>query len=139
MVKFDVIIVLLMLGLLLIDFYVWVMYLECCVVGYLFNFVYLLLFVEVFGGVCMLLEVVEGVMEIYCKFGMWLLYVCKEVLGFIVDCLFEVLWCEVLYFVNEGVVIIGEIDDVICFGVGICWLFMGMFFIYMLVGGDVGM
>lgn len=138
-VWFDVLIGFFILGLLFSEFYVEVSYFECCLVGYLFNLVYLLLLVEVVGGECIVVEVVWVVMWVYELLGMCLLYVCKEVFGFIVDCLFEVFWCEVLYLVNDGVVMIGEIDDVICFGVGLCWLFMGIFLIYILVGGNVGM
>lgn len=50
------------------------------------------------------------------------LYVCYEIEGYIVDCFMEVLWCELLYIVNDGIVIIEEVDKVFIYVVGLCYV-----------------
>lgn len=51
--------------------------------------------------------------------GMFLLVVCKEIDVYIVDRLLEVVWWESFWFVKDGVVIMEEIDEVICMVFGI--------------------
>lgn len=105
------------------------------VVVYLFNLVYLLLLVELVGDVVICVCVVD----ILCGIGMFFLIVRKEIDVYIVDCLLEVVWCEVLWLVKDGIVMIEEIDEFICMVFGICWVQMGLFEIYCIVGGEVGM
>ncbi|KND54587.1 3-hydroxyacyl-CoA dehydrogenase, NAD-binding [Candidatus Paraburkholderia kirkii] len=126
-------------GLLSSDFYARAVDPERCVVGHPFNPVYLLPLVEVLGGAQTSGEAIDSAMSFYASIGMRPLCVRKEVPGFIADRLLEVLWREALHLVNDGVATTGEIDDVIRYGAGIRWSFMGTFLTYTLAGGEAGM
>lgn len=91
-------------------------------VMYLFNLVYLMFLVELVVIEKNVLEIVECVVEILSFVGMFLLKVCKEIDVYIVDWFFEVVWWEVFWLVKDGIVIIEEIDELICMVFGICWV-----------------
>lgn len=126
------------LGLLMSKVQVVCCYFGWVVLGYFFNLLYLILLVEVIGGVQIVLEVVQVVLDFYIVIGKKVIYVCKEVKGYIVNCLQVVLWCEVFYLVEQGVVSIEDIDMVIVYGFGLCWVLMGFYFNLYMLGGEGG-
>ena len=62
-----------------------------------------------------------------------------EIDGFVADRLLEALWREALWLVHDDVATVEEIDDVIRFGAGLRWAFMGTFLTYRIAGGEDGM
>lgn len=46
-------------------------------------------------------------------------------MGYVVNWFVVVLFCEVYYFVGEGVVSVVDVDKVVVWGFGLCWGLMG--------------
>jgi carnitine 3-dehydrogenase len=63
----------------------------------------------------------------------------NEIDGFLADRLMEAMWREALWLVHDGVATTQELDDVIRYGPGLRWAFLGTFLTYRIAGGEQGM
>ncbi|MFV2038610.1 MAG: 3-hydroxyacyl-CoA dehydrogenase NAD-binding domain-containing protein [Acidimicrobiales bacterium] len=109
------------------------------VVGHPFNPVYLLPLVEVVAGQQTSVATVNRAMAVYDAAGMKPLHVRVEIEAFIADRLLEAVWREAMWLVKDGVATTAEIDDAICYGLGLRWAQMGIYETYRLAGGEAGM
>jgi carnitine 3-dehydrogenase len=112
---------------------------ERLVVGHPFNPVYLVPLVEVCGGARTSPEAIERATGVYRALGMQPVVVRNEIDGFLADRLMEAMWREALWLVHDGVATTQELDDVIRYGPGLRWAFLGTFLTYRIAGGEQGM
>jgi carnitine 3-dehydrogenase / betainyl-CoA thioesterase len=112
---------------------------ERLVVGHPFNPVYLVPLVEVCAGERTAPASVRRAVAIYRSLGMHPVVVRTEIDGFLADRLLEALWREALWLVHDDVATVAELDDVIRYGPGLRWAFMGTFLTYRIAGGELGM
>ena len=103
-----------------------------------YNPVYLLPVVEIVGGDRTAPDALVRAMEIYSAIGMVPVHIKKEIDAFVGDRLLEAMWRESLWLVSEGVASVGEIDDVVRYGLGLRFAQMGQFMTYRLGGGAGG-
>lgn len=109
------------------------------IVGHPFNPVYLMPLVEVVAGELTSTEVVEWLRVFYQSIGKKPVVCEAETTGFIANRLQEALFRESLHMVDAGEATAEQIDDVMRFGPGLRWAFMGPFLTYHLAGGKGGM
>jgi carnitine 3-dehydrogenase / betainyl-CoA thioesterase len=112
---------------------------ERMLVAHPFNPVYLIPLVELCAGSRTALEAVERAASIYRALGMHPVVLRHEVDGFLADRLLEALWREALWLVHDDIATVAEVDDVIRYGAGLRWAFMGTFLSYRLAGGEGGL
>ena len=103
-----------------------------------YNPVYLLPVVEIVGGDRTAPDAIVRALEIYGAIGMVPVHIKKEIDAFVGDRLLEAMWRESLWLVSEGVASVGEIDDVVRYGLGLRFAQMGQFMTYRLGGGAGG-
>lgn len=82
---------------------------------YFMNFVLVMKLVEVICGYVILDEIMDIVMDLFCKFGKVLVEV-NDYLGFVVNWILMLMINEVIIFLYEGVAGVEEIDMVMKFG-----------------------
>lgn len=109
------------------------------VVGHPFNPVYLMPLVEVVAGQHTSAEAVDWLSAFYESIGKKPVICEAETTGFIANRLQEALFRESLHMVEAGEATAEQIDDVMRFGPGLRWAFMGPFLTYHLAGGRGGM
>ncbi|MBO6837481.1 MAG: L-carnitine dehydrogenase [Alphaproteobacteria bacterium] len=126
-------------GLLPSDFQAECKHPERVLVGHPFNPVYLLPLVEIVGGKKTAQEARTRAGAFYEKIGMYPVQCRTEVEGFLSDRLQEALWRENLHMLAEGHATTKEMDDVVVYGPGLRWAFMGVNRTFALAGGDQGM
>ena len=112
---------------------------ERMIVGHPFNPVYLMPLVEVIGGRQTSKRVVAWLCSFYRSIGMKPVECESETIGFIANRLQEALFRESLHMIDAGEATAEQIDDVVRFGPGLRWAFMGPFLTYHLAGGRGGM
>lgn len=112
---------------------------ERVLVGHPFNPVYLLPLVEIVGGKLTSQDAREKAGAFYESIGMYPVQCRTEVEGFLSDRLQEALWRENLHMLAEGHATTKEMDDVVTYGPGLRWAFMGVNRTFALAGGDQGM
>lgn len=112
---------------------------ERMLVAHPFNPVYLVPLVELCAGERTDPEAVARAEVLYRSIGMHPVVLRHEIDGFLADRLLEALWREALWLVHDDVATVEEIDDVIRYGAGLRWAFMGTFLSYRLAGGEGGM
>lgn len=103
-----------------------------------YNPVYLLPVVEIVGGVQTAADAIVRALDIYTAIGMVPVHIKKEIDAFVGDRLLEAMWRESLWLVRDGVASVGEIDDVVRYGLGLRFAQMGQFMTYRLGGGAGG-
>lgn len=108
-------------------------------VAHPFNPVYLLPLVEIVGGKKTSDDAKERAAAFCEDIGMYAVRCRTEVEGFLSDRLQEALWRENLHMLAEGHATTKEMDDVITYGPGLRWAFMGVNRTFALAGGDQGM
>ncbi|MHA6732212.1 3-hydroxyacyl-CoA dehydrogenase NAD-binding domain-containing protein [Devosia sp. A369] len=108
------------------------------VVGHPFTPSYLIPLVEVSGSDQTDPAVLEWAMGFYSAIGKFPMLIRKEVTGFVVNRLQNVLLDEASRLVNDGVCSYADIDDAIVQGVGLRWAFMGLATAVHLTGGRGG-
>lgn len=109
------------------------------VVGHPFNPVYLVPLVEVVAGQQTSADAVDWLSAFYQSIGKKPVICEAETTGFIANRLQEALFRESLHMVEAGEATAEQIDDVVRFGPGLRWAFMGPFLTYHLAGGKGGM
>ncbi len=109
------------------------------IVGHPFNPVYLMPLVEVVAGELTSAQVVEWLRVFYQSIGKKPVVCEAETTGFIANRLQEALFRESLHMVDADEATAEQIDDVMRFGPGLRWAFMGPFLTYHLAGGKGGM
>ena len=109
------------------------------IVGHPFNPVYLMPLVEVVGGRQTSAHVVEWLCDFYRSIGKKPVACESETIGFVANRLQEALFRESLHMIDAGEATAQQIDDVVRFGPGLRWAFMGPFLTYHLAGGRGGM
>ena len=112
---------------------------ERMLVAHPFNPVYLVPLVELCAGERTASESVERADSFYRGLGMQPVALRHEIDGFLADRLLEALWREALWLVHDDVATVAEVDDVIRYGAGLRWAFMGTFLSYRLAGGEGGL
>ena len=112
---------------------------ERMLVGHPFNPVYLVPLVELCGGERTAPDAVARAAAVYRSVGMHPVVLQTEIDGFLADRLLEALWREALWLVHDDVANVGELDDVIRYGAGLRWAFMGTFLTYRMAGGEEGL
>ena len=126
-------------GLLPSDFQAECQHPERVLVAHPFNPVYLLPLVEIVGGKKTSDEAKQRAGAFCEQIGMYAVQCRTEVEGFLSDRLQEALWRENLHLLAEGHASTKEMDDVITYGPGLRWAFMGVNRTFALAGGDDGM
>lgn len=109
------------------------------IVGHPFNPVYLMPLVEVVAGQQTSAEAVDWLSAFYESIGKKPVVCEAETTGFIANRLQEALFRESLHMVDAGEATAEQIDDVMRFGPGLRWAFMGPFLTYHMAGGRGGM
>jgi carnitine 3-dehydrogenase len=108
-------------------------------VAHPFNPVYLVPLVELCAGERTERSAIERADALYQALGMHTVVLRHEIDGFLADRLLEALWREALWLVHDDVATVAEVDDVIRYGAGLRWAFMGTFLSYRLAGGEGGL
>lgn len=111
---------------------------ERCVIGHPLNPPHLMPLVEVVGGEKTSQETIERARQFYCSLGKRTIHVRKEVDGFVTNRLQAALWREIFYLLSEGIAGIAEVDDAVCWGLGLRWGLMGPGLLAHLGGGSGG-
>jgi carnitine 3-dehydrogenase len=109
------------------------------VIGHPFNPVYLVPLVEIVPGRLTDPGVVEWLEALYKLLGKVPVVCQQETPGFIANRLQEAVFREALHMINEGEATARQIDDVVRFGPGMRWSFMGPMLCYHLTGGSEGL
>jgi carnitine 3-dehydrogenase len=112
---------------------------ERMLVAHPFNPVYLVPLVELCAGERTAPAAIERAEALYRSLGMHPVVLRHEIDGFLADRLLEALWREALWLVHDDVATVEEVDDVIRYGPGLRWAFMGSFLSYRLGGGEGGL
>ena len=112
---------------------------ERLVIGHPFNPVYMIPLVEIVAGRLTGAETVTWVQGFYRSLGKAPVVCDRENVGFIANRLQEALFREALHMVKAGDATVGQIDDVVRYGPGLRWAFMGPFLSYHLAGGKEGL
>jgi len=109
------------------------------VVGHPFNPVYLMPLVEVVGGEQTSSNAISWLCSIYRSLGKKPVHCKSETVGFIANRFQEAVFREALHMIEADEATVEQIDDVVRFGPGLRWAFMGPFLTYHLAGGHGGM
>ena len=112
---------------------------ERLVIGHPFNPVYMIPLVEIVAGSLTGAETVTWVEGFYRSLGKAPVVCDRENVGFIANRLQEALFREALHMVKAGDATVGQIDDVVRYGLGVRWAFMGPFLSYHFAGGREGL
>lgn len=112
---------------------------ERMLVAHPFNPVYLVPLVELCGGERTSAQAIERAGAWFGAVGMHPVVLRHEIDGFLADRLLEALWREALWLVHDDVATVEEVDDVVRYGAGLRWAFMGTFMSYCLAGGEGGL
>ncbi|HLY48463.1 MAG TPA: carnitine 3-dehydrogenase, partial [Solirubrobacteraceae bacterium] len=112
---------------------------ERMLVAHPFNPVYLVPLVELCGGDRTSPDSVARADATYRALGMHPVALRHEIDGFLADRLLEALWREALWLVHDDVATVEEVDDVVRYGAGLRWAFMGTFLTYRIAGGEGGL
>ncbi|MDT7667112.1 MAG: ketoreductase [Pseudonocardiales bacterium] len=108
-------------------------------VGHPFNPPHLVPLVEVVPGERTDPEAVAEAVEFYRALGKKPMVLRKEVPGFVANRLQAALFREAVYLVEQGVVDIGELDEVVTSSIGMRWAACGPFRTFHLAGGPGGL
>jgi ketoreductase RED1 len=108
-------------------------------VGHPFNPPHLVPLVEVVPGERTDAEAVAEAVEFYRALGKKPMVLRKEVPGFVANRLQAALFREAVYLVEQGVVDIGELDEVVTSSIGMRWAACGPFRTFHLAGGPGGL
>jgi len=108
-------------------------------VGHPFNPPHLVPLVEVVPGERTDPEAVTEAVEFYRALGKKPMVLRKEVPGFVANRLQAALFREAVYLVEQGVVDIGELDEVVTSSIGMRWAACGPFRTFHLAGGPGGL
>lgn len=111
---------------------------ERCVIGHPLNPPHLMPLVEIVGGDKTSRDTIERTKQFYSSLGKRTIHLRKEVNGFVTNRLQAALWREIFYLLSEGVAGIAEVDDAICWGLGLRWGLMGPGLLAHLGGGPGG-
>ncbi|TDD73466.1 3-hydroxyacyl-CoA dehydrogenase NAD-binding domain-containing protein [Actinomadura rubrisoli] len=106
------------------------------VVGHPFNPPHVVPLVEVVGGRP---ELVERAAEFYRSVGKVPVVLRKPILGFAANRLQSALLRESIHLVREGVVTVGELDEIVTASIGLRWSTVGPFLAFHLGGGPGGL
>lgn len=109
-----------------------------CVIGHPLNPPHLMPLVEIVGGEKTSHETIERTKRFYSSLGKRTIHVRKEINGFVTNRLQAALWREIFYLLSEGVAGIAEVDDAVCWGLGLRWGLMGPGLLAHLGGGSGG-
>lgn len=109
-----------------------------CVIGHPLNPPHLMPLIEIVAGERTSRETIERTKQFYCSLGKRTIYVRKEVKGFVTNRLQAALWREILYLLSQDVAGIAEVDDAVCWGLGLRWGLMGPGLLAHLGGGSGG-
>jgi len=108
------------------------------IIGHPFNPVYLMPLVEVVGGEQTSPEAIEWICSFYRNLGKKPVQCESETVGFIANRFQEAVFREALHMIEADEATVQQIDDVVRFGPGLRWAFMGPFLTYHLAGGHGG-
>ena len=108
-------------------------------VGHPFNPPHLVPLVEIVPGERTDPEAVAEAVEFYRALGKKPMVLRKEVPGFVANRLQAALFQEAVYLVEQGVVDIGELDEVVTSSIGMRWAACGPFRTFHLAGGPGGL
>lgn len=111
---------------------------ERCVIGHPFNPPHLIPVVEVVGGSRTSIDSIVRAMEFYESVNKRPIHVLKEVHGHVANRLQAALWREAVYLVEQGVISVGDLDSLVCWGPGLRWGLMGPNLLFHLGGGKGG-
>ena len=111
---------------------------ERTVIGHPFNPPHIIPLVEVVGGARTAPEAVERAMRFYAEIGKKPIRLNKELPGHVANRLQTVLYREIMYLIQKGVLSVADADDAVSYGPGLRWGVMGPSLQWHLAGGAGG-
>ena len=111
---------------------------ERCVIGHPFNPPHIIPLVEVVGGARTSPDAIDRAMRFYAEIGKKPILLKKELPGHVANRLQTVLYREIMYLIQAGVLSVADADDAVSYGPGLRWGVMGPSLQWHLGGGAGG-